>query len=335
MDFGRISIDETTTTSSDKSTEKSIDATHQTSIDDTPAEEGKFSLTYNANEGVVQGEPKGQLRNTINQIINEQGTEIPVKINLISKRDHETKLLLQDYLNPGRNYSNGSAIKLPKVDTKKSGVSLEYLVLIRQNPFRGTVSKHPHDHIEYLEDMMYDEYNHCKIFPFSLEGDARKWLDQLPTGSLIYWKEIRNTLINQFFDDTRYWDVRKKISTFRQGPRESFRNAWERFKSYQLECPHHGYPESQLINTFYGGINLHYQITLDTASEGSFSTKNPKEAKCLIKNVATGRSYEMMDVERGMRVDLTDGPPLAKIKESLDSLHSALEGQNQFEIYQI
>ncbi|KAF3512922.1 hypothetical protein F2Q69_00009930 [Brassica cretica] len=48
-----------------------------------------------------------------------------------------------------------------------------------------------------------------------------------------------------------------------------------------------------------------------------------------------GRSYEMMDVERGRRVDSMDGPPLAKIKESLDSLHSALEGQNQFGIYQI
>ena len=43
----------------------------------------------------------------------------------------------------------------------------------------------------------------------------------------------------------------------------------------------------------------------------------------------------MMDVERGSRVDSMDGPPLAKIKESLDSLHSTLEGQNQFGIYQI
>ncbi|KAF3559613.1 hypothetical protein F2Q69_00014641 [Brassica cretica] len=43
----------------------------------------------------------------------------------------------------------------------------------------------------------------------------------------------------------------------------------------------------------------------------------------------------MMDVERGRRVDSMDGPPLDKIKESLDSLHSALEGQNQFGIYQI
>ncbi|KAF2610804.1 hypothetical protein F2Q70_00013712 [Brassica cretica] len=42
-----------------------------------------------------------------------------------------------------------------------------------------------------------------------------------------------------------------------------------------------------------------------------------------------------MDVERGRKVDSIDGPPLAKIKESPDSLHFALEGQYQFGIYQI
>ncbi|XP_022553577.2 uncharacterized protein LOC106363332 [Brassica napus] len=207
--------------------------------------------------------------------------------------------------------------------------------MVRQNPFRETISEHPHDHIEYLEDMMDDEYNLCKLFPFSLEGDARKWLDQLPTGSLTCWKEIRSIFINQFFDETRYWDIRKKISTFCQGPRESFRNAWERFKSYQLECPHHGYSEPQLISTFYGGVNLHYQITLDTAREGSFSTRNPEEGKHLIKTIATGRSYEMMEVERVRRVDSIDESPLAQIKVSLDSFHSALEERNQFGIYQI
>ncbi|KAF3578007.1 hypothetical protein DY000_02031225 [Brassica cretica] len=335
MDFGRASIDNIATTSSDESTEILVDTAHQTSIDDTPPEVGKFSLTNNANEEIVLGEPKGQLRNANNQIINEQGTAIPVQINLISKRDHEWKLLLQDYLNPGRTYSNRFAIKLPKDDTKKSGVSLEYLFMVRQNPFRRTISEHPHDHIEYLEDMKDDEYNRCKLFPFSLEGDARKWLNQLPTESSTCWKEIRGTFINQFFDEARYWDVRKKISTFCQCPRESFRNAWERLKSYQLECPHHGYSEPQLINTFYGGINLHYQITLDTTSEGSFSTRKPEEARRLIKNVTTGRSYEMMGVERGRRVDSIDGSPLVKNKETLDSFQSALEGQSQFGIYQI
>ena len=55
MDFGRASIDNIATTSSDESTEISVDTAHQTSIDDTPPEAGKFSLTYNANEGVVLG----------------------------------------------------------------------------------------------------------------------------------------------------------------------------------------------------------------------------------------------------------------------------------------
>ncbi|KAF3601944.1 hypothetical protein F2Q69_00034628 [Brassica cretica] len=43
----------------------------------------------------------------------------------------------------------------------------------------------------------------------------------------------------------------------------------------------------------------------------------------------------MMDEERERRVDSMEGPHLAKIKESLDSLHPALEVQNQFGIYQI
>ncbi|KAF2590771.1 hypothetical protein F2Q70_00038815 [Brassica cretica] len=130
MDFSRASIDNTATTSSDESIEKSVDTAHQTSIDDTSPEAGKFSLTYNTNKGVVLGEPKDQLSNTNNQIINEQGTAIPVQINSIPKKDHEWKLPLQDYLNSGRTYSNRSAIKLPKDDTKKSGVSLEYFFMM-------------------------------------------------------------------------------------------------------------------------------------------------------------------------------------------------------------
>ncbi|KAG2275815.1 hypothetical protein Bca52824_058370 [Brassica carinata] len=42
-----------------------------------------------------------------------------------------------------------------------------------------------------------------------------------------------------------------------------------------------------------------------------------------------------MDVEGGRRVDSIDGPHFTEIKESLDSLHSVLDEQNQIGIYQI
>ncbi|KAG5389317.1 hypothetical protein IGI04_030858 [Brassica rapa subsp. trilocularis] len=40
--------------------------------------------------------------------------------------------------------------------------------------------EHPFDHIEKLEDLMEGTYNYCKLFSFSLVGDARRSLDQLP-----------------------------------------------------------------------------------------------------------------------------------------------------------
>ncbi|KAF3562904.1 hypothetical protein DY000_02012656 [Brassica cretica] len=67
----------------------------------------------------------------------------------------------------------------------------------------------------------------------------------------------------------------------------------------------------------------------------SNSTINPEEARRLIKNIATSRSNEMMDIELGRKADPDDESPLLEIKEHLDSPHPALEGHNQFGIYQI
>ncbi|KAF3580385.1 hypothetical protein DY000_02031562 [Brassica cretica] len=85
MDFGRISINEVRAISSDKSAAISVDVEHQTSIDNTPPEAGKFSLTNDANEGVVLGEPQSQLSNANNQIMNERVLKSLFKLNLSQK----------------------------------------------------------------------------------------------------------------------------------------------------------------------------------------------------------------------------------------------------------
>ncbi|XP_056847587.1 uncharacterized protein LOC130498331 isoform X2 [Raphanus sativus] len=202
--------------------------------------------------------------------------------------------------------------------------------MMRRNPFKGSSLEHPQDHIEGLEELFPDEYIRCRLFPFSLEGGALRWLNCLPRGSLTSWKEIRNAFLKQFFDDTRYWEVRRRISTFRQDPQESFKNAWGRFKSYELECPHHGYPEPQFLKIFYKGVILSYKTTLDTASEGNFVTRNTMEARRLIENMARGRSYEEMDEEKEKEKTIVsiENTELAEIKNYINSLHSLLTDQN-------
>ena len=238
-----------------------IDTELLDAIDSTLPEAGKSLLTNLNNEEVVLGDPKGQKCNTTNQIIDEQGAAIPGKINTTLFNEKKYKLPLQDNLDPIKTYSNRSEIKLPE-NNVRSELNLDFLVLVRQIPFHGSPSEHPHNHIEKLEDMVDDDYCRCKLFSFSLAGEAMIWLNQLPDGSLTCWKEIRSAFVNNFFDEERYWEARKNILTFSQGAREPFKDAGGRFRSYQLECPHHGFPEIQLLNIFCSGLDWTYQAVV-------------------------------------------------------------------------
>ena len=327
------SIDEDTFPSSDIESKKSTDTELPTSINTAQPEAGKFSLTKPANEKVVQTELNGQTSNETSQT--KQGTEIPVKENSTLTKGEDIKLSIQDYLDPGRTYSNRSAIKIPGDDTKKSKFNADYYRMVRQNPFRGSLPEPPQDHIETLEELIPDEYDRCKLLSFFLEGEALRWLNCLATWSFTCWEKIRRYFLREFFTDERYWEVRKQISTFLQGPRESFKNAWGRFRGYELECPHHGYSEPQLLNIFYGGVNLSYKTTLDSASDGNFITRNPEEARRLIKNMTTERFYEKMDEEIEKATSPKDNSDLIEIKNSLKSLYSFLQNKHRSDMAQI
>ena len=105
------------------------------------------------------------------------------------------------------------------------------------------------------------------------------------------------------------------------------------FKASQLECPHHVYSQPQLINFFYGGVNLRYQTTLDTASEEKISTRSPESEIRLIKNVATVRAIKKINKNQGNEVEPND--ELTEIKETLESLNSLLTDQNSSRIFKI
>ena len=177
MDFGRTSIDNKMDTSSDESTEETIDTSLLESIDTTGAEEGKCLLTNLCDKEVVLGEPEGQQCNSIKKNNYNQGVAIPDKINLKIINQNGEKFPLQDYLNPGRTYSNRFAIRLPENKLGGSNFNFDFLILVRQNPFWGSLSEHPLDHIEKLEDLMEGDYNRCILFSFSLAGDTRRWLE--------------------------------------------------------------------------------------------------------------------------------------------------------------
>ena len=71
------------------------------------------------------------------------------------------------------------------------------------------------DHLERFEDLISaikvkgvpEDYLICKLFKFSLSGEALHWLKQLPPGSLKSWSDIKNAFLCNFFDEARAEDT--------------------------------------------------------------------------------------------------------------------------------
>nr|GFB81387.1 hypothetical protein [Tanacetum cinerariifolium] len=92
------------------------------------------------------------------------------------------------------------------------------------------------------------------LFPFSLEGEARIWLDKEPPRSILTWEDL------------------------------TFNEAWERFKDLLRQCPHHGFLELHQLDTFYNTLNPNDQDALDSAIGGNFLDKIPRECLSIIES---------------------------------------------------
>ena len=133
--------------------------------------------------------------------------------------------------------------------------------------------------------------------------------------------------MRNFFDETRAEDLRNKIATSTQEPTKSFRSSWIRFKSYQRDCPYHGFNEVQLLITFFRGIAVQYQMSLDASSEGKFNSRNAEEAVRLIENLTSRNSTKNIDFERRKSAAILGKEQMDVVKAKLESVHKLLRKQ--------
>ncbi|GKA80382.1 reverse transcriptase domain-containing protein [Tanacetum coccineum] len=113
------------------------------------------------------------------------------------------------------------------------------------------------------------------LFPFSLEGAARIWLDKEPPRSILTWDDLVSKFINKFFPPSKTTNLRNEITRFQQRFDESFYEAWDRFNDLLRACPHHGFSELHQLNTFYNALNSNGQDSLNSAAGGNFLDKMP------------------------------------------------------------
>ncbi|GKF35013.1 reverse transcriptase domain-containing protein, partial [Tanacetum coccineum] len=98
------------------------------------------------------------------------------------------------------------------------------------------------------------------LFPFSLEGAARIWLEKEPPRSIQTWDDLVAKFINQFFPPSKTTNLQNEITNFKQ-----------RF-DHQLD-------------TFYNALNVNDQDSLNSAAGGNFLDKRPADCSSIIENM--------------------------------------------------
>nr|GFC48454.1 hypothetical protein [Tanacetum cinerariifolium] len=143
------------------------------------------------------------------------------------------------------------AIVVPPINANNFELKQTLINLVQSNQVTGR--QDPHNHLRFFNKVT-STFRHPKVpnmtvklllFPFSLEGEARIWLDKEPLRSILTWEDLVSKFINQFFPLPK-----------------------------QRIC----------LDTFYNALNANDQDALDSAAGGNFLDKIPRECLSIIES---------------------------------------------------
>ncbi|GJW35847.1 reverse transcriptase domain-containing protein [Tanacetum coccineum] len=122
------------------------------------------------------------------------------------------------------------AIVVPAITADNFELKHGLLTLVQNKQFFGHDKEDPHAHIRYFNKitstLKFPNVPNTSIklmlFPFSLEGAARIWLEKEPPRSILTWDDLVSKFINQFFPPSKTTNLRNEITNFQQRFDESF-----------------------------------------------------------------------------------------------------------------
>src|ERR1041385_8261225 len=177
---------------------------------------------------------------------------------------------------------------------------------------------------KYME--VYGDIVKLKLFPFSLRGRAKEWLQSLPKNSIDYLDKCKDAFIGKYYPPAKIIQLRINIMNFRQLDNEHVAQAWERMKSLVKNRPTHGLTTWMVIQTFYAGLNFTLRNLLDSAAGGTFmSTTLGAATKILDERMLNYSQWHTERSPTGKKVNSVE--EISSLNEKVDLIMSLLMKQ--------
>ncbi|GJR50488.1 reverse transcriptase domain-containing protein [Tanacetum coccineum] len=231
-------------------------------------------------------------------------------------------------------------IVVPEITADNFELKHSLLTLVQNKQFFEHDKEDPHAHICYFNKitskMKFPNVPSTSVklmlFPFSLEGATRIWLEKEPPRSILTWDDLVSKFINKFFPPSKTTNLHNEIMRFQQRFDETFYEAWDRFNDLLRACPHHGFSELHQLDTFYNALNSIDQDSLNFAAGGNFLDKMPRDCLRIIESkskVRNSRNKPVVAKVSASNSTLGISPNVAELKDMVKALLLDKKNQNQ------
>ena len=148
---------------------------------------------------------------------------------------HRSTLLMENSPSALRDYalppaSIPSIIRRPTIEANNFEIKSITLQVIQSIQFMGLLQQDPNVHISnFLEvcdtvkhNGVSDDATRLRLFPFSLKGKAKHWLNSKPVNSITTCADLVQKFLAKIFPPTKMTKMRIEINNFTQHDMETF-----------------------------------------------------------------------------------------------------------------
>nr|GEV10750.1 hypothetical protein [Tanacetum cinerariifolium] len=163
---------------------------------------------------------------------------------------------------------------------------------LRDETFFGNKNDDAHEHVERVLDIVSlfnipgvsQDAVMLHVFPVTLTGAAKRWVDILPPRTVDSWDLLKNSFIQRYCPPSRTAKQLEEIRNFKQEGDETLYQAWERYKDLMYKCLTHDINNHQKVNIFYNGLGAMNHQFLD--SQGLIPGMTPVQELTMIQTIA-------------------------------------------------
>ncbi|GJY17070.1 reverse transcriptase domain-containing protein [Tanacetum coccineum] len=232
------------------------------------------------------------------------------------------------------------AIVVPEITADNFELKHGLLTLVQNKQFFGHDKEDHHAHIrcfnKITSTMKFPNVPSTSVklmlFPFSLKGAARIWLEKEPPRSILTWD--RSVFLNssQIIPPSKTTNLRNEITRFQQRFDGNFLRVNGPINDLLRACPHHGFSELHQLDTFYNALNSNDQDSLNSAAGGKFLDKMPRDCLRIIESKSKVRNSRNKPVVAKVSSSCSTpgiSPDVAELKDMVKTLLIDKKNQTQ------